>query len=102
MTDDRRPAAGVELRRDAVPGADRILTPDALAFVADLQRRFGPLRLELLQRREERQAELDAGARPDFLDGDPRDPRGGLDRRPGTAPTSTTGGSRSPGRPSRR
>ena len=52
---------GVELRR-SVPGADRILTHDALAFVADLQRRFGPVRLELLrQRRQERQAELDAG-----------------------------------------
>jgi malate synthase len=60
------PPAGVELRRDPVPGADRILTDDALAFVADLHRRFGPLRIELLQRRQERQVELDAGIRPDF------------------------------------
>jgi malate synthase len=59
--------AGVEIRRGPVDGFDRVLTDDALAFVADLQRRFGPLRLELLHRREERQAELDAGARPDFL-----------------------------------
>ena len=58
---------GIELRRGAVPGSDRILTPDALAFVADLQRRFGPVRLDLLRRRHERQAELDAGVRPDFL-----------------------------------
>src|SRR4051812_14710523 len=58
---------GIELRRPSVPGADRILTPDALAFVADLQRRFEPVRLELLHRRKERQAELDAGVRPDFL-----------------------------------
>src|SRR4051812_38602186 len=58
---------GIELRRLSVPGADRILTPDALAFVADLQRRFEPVRLELLHRRKERQAELDAGVRPDFL-----------------------------------
>jgi malate synthase len=57
---------GVELRRDPVPGADRVLTDDALAFVADLQRRFGPLRVALLQRRAERQTELDAGIRPDF------------------------------------
>ena len=57
---------GVELRRDSVPGADRILTNDALAFVADLHRRFGPLRIDLLERRQERQTELDAGARPDF------------------------------------
>ena len=58
---------GIELRREPVPGADRILTHDALAFVADLQRRFGPLRLELLQRRKERQVELESGARPGFL-----------------------------------
>ncbi|MEA2608197.1 MAG: malate synthase [Chloroflexota bacterium] len=58
---------GVELRRAAVPGAERVLTEAAIAFVADLQRRFGPLRLELLQRRQERQAELDTGVRPDFL-----------------------------------
>ena len=57
---------GVELRRADVPGAERILTADALAFVADLQRRFGPARLDLLRRREERQVELDAGVRPDF------------------------------------
>jgi malate synthase len=57
---------GVELRRDRVPGAEWVLTHDALAFVADLQRRFGPLRIELLQRREERQTEIDAGVRPDF------------------------------------
>ncbi len=58
--------SGVELRRGDVPGAERILTADALAFVADLQRRFGPARLDILRRREERQVELDAGVRPDF------------------------------------
>ncbi len=58
---------GVELRRSPVPGAERILTDDALPFVADLQRRFGPARLDLLRRRRERQAELDAGVRPGFL-----------------------------------
>jgi malate synthase len=59
--------AGVELRRGEVPGSEQILTADALAFVADLQRRFGAGRLDLLHRRHERQAELDAGVRPDFL-----------------------------------
>jgi malate synthase len=59
--------AGVELRRPAVPGADRVLTDPALAFVADLQRRFGHVRIELLRRREERQTDLDAGVRPTFL-----------------------------------
>src|SRR6476660_2342230 len=57
---------GVELPHGDVPGGERILTMDALAFVADLQRRFGPARLDLLRRREERQDELDAGVRPDF------------------------------------
>ena len=61
--------SGVTIRGAAVPGADRVLTDAALAFVADLQRRFGPGRLDLLSRREERQAELDAGVLPDFLAG---------------------------------
>jgi malate synthase len=54
----RAPVAG----RDAA-----ILTPEALAFVAALQREFGAERARLLAARQERQAQLDAGARPDFL-----------------------------------
>jgi malate synthase len=53
-----------------VPAEDRdaeILTPEALAFVAALQREFGPERSRLLAARDERQAELDAGTLPDFL-----------------------------------
>ncbi|MFG2078447.1 malate synthase A [Nonomuraea maritima] len=46
---------------------DEILTPEALDFVATLQREFGPRRLELLKAREARQAELSAGALLDFL-----------------------------------
>ena len=49
------------------PADAEILTPDALAFVELLQRELGPRRRELLARRGERQRELDAGARPDFL-----------------------------------
>ena len=64
---DVKPPAGVEVTGPAVPGAERILSPEALAFVADLQRRFGAFRLDVLERRKERQAELDAGVRPDFL-----------------------------------
>jgi malate synthase len=44
-----------------------VLTPEALAFVARLQREFGPRRLELLRMRDERQARLDAGEAPQFL-----------------------------------
>jgi len=45
-----------------------ILTPGALAFVAELQRRFGAERERLLAARVERQARLDAGELPDFLE----------------------------------
>jgi malate synthase len=58
--------AGVVVTGSRVPGSDRVLTDDALAFIADLQRRFGGTRLDLLHRRHERQAELDAGATLDF------------------------------------
>ncbi len=49
------------------PGFDAILTPQALAFVADLHRSFEGRRQELLAARVERTARLDAGERPDFL-----------------------------------
>ncbi len=63
------PPDGVVVTGRPVPGSERVLTDEALAFVADLQRRFGRQRIDLLQRREERQAALDAGERPDFLAG---------------------------------
>ncbi len=49
------------------PADETILTPEALDFVARLHRELNPRRLELLARRQERQAELDAGALPGFL-----------------------------------
>jgi malate synthase len=49
------------------PGFESILTNDAVAFVAELARRFGPRVDELLARREARQKEIDAGKLPDFL-----------------------------------
>ena len=51
----------------ATPAAAQILTPEALAFVADLARDFEPTRRALIQARSERQAEIDAGHMPDFL-----------------------------------
>ena len=44
-----------------------ILTPEALVFVADLQRTFNARRKELLEARHERQQRLDAGEKPNFL-----------------------------------
>jgi malate synthase len=49
------------------PGFESILTRDALEFVADLARKFGPRVRDLLARREARQKEIDAGRMPDFL-----------------------------------
>jgi malate synthase len=46
---------------------EEILTTEALAFVERLQRELNPQRLELLERRQERQRALDAGANPGFL-----------------------------------
>ncbi len=44
-----------------------VLGGDAVAFVNELAGRFGAQVEELLQRREQRQVELDGGAMPDFL-----------------------------------
>jgi malate synthase len=61
-------ATDLELRGARRPGWDRILTTEALQFVAALHREFNPRREELLQKRQERKKRLDAGERPDFLE----------------------------------
>ena len=58
---------GIQVTASVSPEFAAILTPQALAFVAALQREFNTRRLELLQKREQRQAEIDAGQMPDFL-----------------------------------
>ncbi|MGH7272813.1 MAG: malate synthase A, partial [Polyangiaceae bacterium] len=58
---------GVALGATIRPGYDAILTPEALAFVADLVRTFRPTVKTLLARRHERQARFDAGEKPAFL-----------------------------------
>jgi malate synthase len=62
-----RPPEGVRVRGELRAGYAEVLTPGALTFVAELQRRFGARRLELLAARDARQARLDAGEWPDFL-----------------------------------
>jgi malate synthase len=47
-------------------GAEEVLTPDALDFLADLHQRFDSRRVELLGRRAERQKRFDSGVLPDF------------------------------------
>jgi malate synthase len=58
---------GVDLRAPVHDRFGEVLTPEALRFVVELQREFGPTRNLLLQRRRERQAQLDGGELPDFL-----------------------------------
>ena len=59
--------AGLAINADITPPYAQILTPDALAFVARLARKFEPTRQSLLQARAARQKEFDAGELPDFL-----------------------------------
>jgi malate synthase A len=59
-------SAGIQVAESTSPDAERILTPAALDFVADLVRRFGWRRDELLARRAALQPRWDAGWRPDF------------------------------------
>ncbi len=58
---------GIEITGRITPEYAQILTPEAFAFAAKLQRAFGDRRAKLLARRAQRQAEFDAGRLPDFL-----------------------------------
>ncbi len=60
-------ARRVQIRVPMRAGAETILTPHALAFIVDLEWRFDAERRRLLALRNERQARLDAGEKPDFL-----------------------------------
>ncbi|HET9879283.1 MAG TPA: malate synthase A [Candidatus Limnocylindria bacterium] len=57
---------GVQLTQ-AAANAHEVLTPEALSFVAQLQRSFNVDRVKLLADRARRQERLDAGETPDFL-----------------------------------
>ena len=61
------PPQGVQLLGDETSQVQEVLTTEALAFVADLHRRFNPTRIALLARRVERQKAIDAGHLPTFL-----------------------------------
>ena len=60
-------ATGININASVTPEQSAILTPQALDFIAGLARKFEPVRQSLLQRRVQRQIELDAGKLPDFL-----------------------------------
>jgi malate synthase len=59
--------AGMTIDGVIKPGFEKVLTKEALEFLADLQRTFNGRREELLAARVERQKKLDAGEKPDFL-----------------------------------
>ena len=59
--------SGVEVASPITEAHRGILTPEALRFLAKLEREFGPRRLRLLQDRAQRQKLIDAGQWPDFL-----------------------------------
>jgi len=58
---------GVEITGPMLDRFEEVLTPEALDFLALLHRRFDGRRLELLQARQLRQADLSAGGTLDFL-----------------------------------
>jgi malate synthase len=59
-------AKDVEIKAPIRPGYEKIMSAEAVAFLAGLERKFGPERKRLLRLRAETQARLDAGWRPDF------------------------------------
>ena len=89
---------GVEIAGPAVPGLDEILSAEACAFVAMLERRFGAERRRLLAARAAFQARIDAGENPAFRPETKaiRDSR--VDHCGPRLPTSPTGVWRSPAR----
>lgn len=61
-------ASGIEIRGEIKPGFEQILTPEALAFVGAIARRFEDERVRLLKVRADRQKAWDEGALPGFLE----------------------------------
>src|SRR5579859_8146924 len=60
-------AEGIVVQAPVTPEFAKIVTPEAMSFVAKLARTFQARREELLAHRAQRQADLDAGKLPDFL-----------------------------------
>ena len=65
---DLKNLSGVEFLTPVGERDEEILTPDAVAFIVDLQRTFNARRKSLLEARHGRQKKLDAGEKPDFLE----------------------------------
>lgn len=65
-TPDSKHPDGVQVLGEITSAFAEVLTPEALAFVAKLERSFGGRREECLQRRQQQQAALDRGEVLDF------------------------------------
>ncbi|MDX2004620.1 MAG: malate synthase A [Meiothermus sp.] len=59
---------GIQIIGAQLPASSTVLTSEALAFLAALQREFNPVRKGLLQRRTEVAARIKAGEKPGFLE----------------------------------
>ncbi len=62
------PEEGIIVTAGVSPEQAEILTPDALRFIARLERDFNDRRRALLKHREVRQEEIETGRLPDFLE----------------------------------
>lgn len=66
-TNEMQVMEGVDIKGVLAPGYEEILTPEAIQFIVKLQRNFNQRRKELLEKRQQRQAEIDGGKMPAFL-----------------------------------
>src|SRR5262245_11906077 len=63
---NRQSMAGIDIRAPGVGAAEAVLTDQALDFVAELERRFGQRRRDLLAARQQAQTRYDQGELPGF------------------------------------
>lgn len=61
--------SGIRFTLDISDSYSKILSPEAISFVAELHRKFNTKRKDLLHKRTQVQAQIDAGVFPDFLPG---------------------------------
>ena len=60
---------GIEIKGPVTDAQKKqVLTPEALSFLVELHKRFNATRLELLEARKKRAAEIRGGKMPAFLD----------------------------------
>ncbi|MEJ2404607.1 MAG: malate synthase A [Candidatus Thiodiazotropha sp.] len=65
----RHPTQEIRITGPSKAEFQTLLTPEALHFVAEMERQFSPIRRELLEQRRLRQQRFNAGEKPRFLDG---------------------------------